>query len=63
MRVPEETRGEPPPGPPGPVGLGGPAYLGSRAGAVRFFVFHFYFAFQPMRKRWLGKTLRETPKQ
>jgi hypothetical protein len=44
-RVLEETGGEPPPGPPGLVGPGRPACLGSRAGAVRFFAFPFYFAF------------------
>jgi hypothetical protein len=51
MRAPEETRGEPPPGPPGPVGLGLPACLGSRAGAVRFFAYPFYFAFSAHEKK------------
>jgi hypothetical protein len=62
-RVPEETRGEPPPGPSGPVGPGRPACLGSRAGAVRLFAYPFYFTFQPMRKIWPGKTSRETPEK
>jgi hypothetical protein len=36
-RVPKETGGEQPPGPPGPIGAGRPACPGSRAGSVRFF--------------------------
>jgi hypothetical protein len=45
MRVPEETGGEPSPGPPGPVGPGRPAFLGSQGGSVRFFTCPTYFAF------------------
>jgi hypothetical protein len=62
-RIPEETGGEPPPGPPRPVGPGRPACLGLRAGSVQFFVYPFYFSFQPMRKIWPGKILRETPEK
>jgi hypothetical protein len=51
MRVPEETRGEPLPGPSGPVGPGQPACLGSRAGSVRFFVCPTYFAFSAHEKK------------
>jgi hypothetical protein len=51
MRVPEETGGELPPGPHGPVGPGQPACLGSRAGVVRFFAFPFYFAFSAHEKK------------
>jgi hypothetical protein len=50
-RVPEETRGEPPPGPSGPVGPGQPACLGSRAGSVWFFVCPTYFAFSAHEKK------------
>jgi hypothetical protein len=44
-RVPEETRGEPPPGLLGPVGPGWPACPGSRADSVRFFACPTNFAF------------------
>jgi hypothetical protein len=43
--IPEETRGEPPPGPSRPVGPGRPACLGSWAGAIQYFAFPFYFAY------------------
>jgi hypothetical protein len=62
-RVPEETGGEPLPGPHGSVGPGRPAYLSSRVGSVRFSVYLFFSHFQPMRKRWPGKTSRETPEK
>jgi hypothetical protein len=45
MCVLEETGGEPPPGSPGPIGLGRPACPGPRAGSVRFFVCPTMFAF------------------
>jgi hypothetical protein len=50
-RVPEETGGEPPPGPPGTVRPGRPACLGSWAGLVRFSVHPFYFAFSAHEKK------------
>jgi hypothetical protein len=50
-RVPGETEGEPLPGPTGPVGPGRPACLGLRAGAVRFSVSLFYFAFSAHEKK------------
>jgi hypothetical protein len=50
-RVPEETGGEPPPGPPVPVGQDRPACLGSQASSVRFSVYPFYFAFSAHKKK------------
>jgi hypothetical protein len=50
-RVPVETGGEPPPGPPGPVGLGRLACLSLRVGLVRFSVYLFYFAFVAHEKK------------
>jgi hypothetical protein len=49
-RAPEETGGEPPPGPSEPVRPGRPAWLRSRAGAVQFFAYPFYFAFSTNEK-------------
>jgi hypothetical protein len=59
-RVPEETGGEPPPGPSWPIRPGWPTYLSSRTGAVRFFTYPFYFAFSAHEKKWPGKTSRGT---
>jgi hypothetical protein len=50
-RVPEETRGEPPPGHPGLVGPGWPAHLGSWAGSVWFSVYPSYFVFSAHEKK------------
>jgi hypothetical protein len=61
--VPGKTGGEPPSGPPGPVGLGQPACLGLQAGSVRFSVYPIYFAFSAHENRWPSKTSRETPEK
>jgi hypothetical protein len=58
-RIPEETGGEPPPKPPGPVGPSRPAGLGSQAGAVWFFAYPFYFAFSAHEKKNGPVKLRE----
>jgi hypothetical protein len=62
-RVPDENQGEPPPGPPEPVGLG--RWPASVRGPVRsgFSRSPFILHFHPMRKRWPSKTSLETPKK
>jgi hypothetical protein len=60
--IPGKNRGEPS-GPPGPVGPGRPAHLLRGQVRSRFPCSPFISHFQPMRKRWLGKTSRETPEK
>jgi hypothetical protein len=49
-RVPEETGGELPPGPPGLVGPGRPVHPGPRVGSVRFSMYPVYFTFSAHEK-------------
>jgi hypothetical protein len=50
-RVPGKTGGEPPPGPPRPVGPSRSACLGLQAGSVQFSASPFYFAFSAHEKK------------
>jgi hypothetical protein len=58
---PGKNWGEMPPGAPGPIRLGRPAYPVPGTGPVRFSVYRLFFAFSAHGKSCPSKSSRETP--